>query len=506
MTAHVHDVAIIGTGFAGIGMAIQLRERGIDDFVLLERGDSVGGTWRDNHYPGAACDVPSHLYSLSFEPKADWSHAYSPQDEIRGYLEQCTTQHDLRRDMRFGVEVVDATWSDTDATWTLTSSDGDTWSARALVLGIGFLRDPAMARVPGIDDFAGPQMHSATWDHDVDLRGKRIGVIGTGASAIQFVPEIAPAAKHTTVFQRTAPWVIPKMDRRYSLAEKAAFRLVPGLREAKRASIYANMESTYFLFFKKQRALTKLGESLVKRVVKAQMKDQAKIDKVLPDITLGCKRVLKSNDWYPTLDRADVAVETTGIDHVTADGLVLDDGRKVELDVLVHGTGFSVQDPLGVLEVHGRDGLSLRDVWGNRPSAYLGIEIPGFPNAFVLHGPNTGLGHSSMVFMLESGMTYALQAIDKIVDGTIRSVEVRPEVHAAFVEEVDQRNAGTIWATGCQSWYLNKDGQNYSLWPGSTWEYRQRTAAFDPAAHVIERAVPVDSSDESGGAIPSMAG
>ncbi len=505
MTTHIHDVLVVGTGFAGIGTAIQLRQRGIDDFVILERGQTVGGTWRDNHYPGAACDVPSHLYSLSFEPKADWSHGYSRQDEIREYLETCVTKHDLRRDIRFGVEVVDATWDQDRAVWTLTSEAGQTWTGRTLVMGIGFLRDAAMAKLPGIEDFAGPQMHSATWDHDVDLKGKRVGVIGTGASAIQFVPEVAAEASRTTVFQRTAPWVIPKTDRRYSTLERLAFRAVPGLRAAKRASIWVNMEASYFLFFQKQRALTKLGERLITKVIRMQMKDEDKIAKVLPDITLGCKRVLKSNDWYPTLDRADVDLETTGIDHVTSDGVVLADGSKVELDVLVHGTGFAVQDPLGALEVHGRDGRSMREVWGTRPTAYLGIEVPGFPNAFILHGPNTGLGHNSMVFMLESGMTYALQAIERLVRGDVRTVEIREDVHDEFVREVDDRNAGTIWSAGCQSWYLNAEGENFSLWPGSTIEYRRRTERFDPAAHLIERrpALTGPSDDE---AIPSMAG
>ncbi len=483
---HVHDVVVVGTGFAGIGTAIQLRERGIDDVVLLERGDAVGGTWRDNHYPGAACDVPSHLYSLSFEPKPDWSSSYARQDEIREYLEGCVAKHDLRRLIRFGVEVTRADWDEATATWTLSTDDGRSWRARTMVMGIGFLRDPALARVPGLDDFAGPQMHSASWDHDVDLTGKRVGVIGTGASAIQFVPEIAPVAGHTTVFQRTAPWVIPKLDREYSTLEKLLFRFVPGLRAAKRASIYANMESTYFLFFQRKRPLTDVAEQVVTRVIRRQMADEEKIAKVIPDITLGCKRVLKSNDWYPTLDRADVTVETTGIDRVVADGVVLADGTKVELDVLVHGTGFAVENPLGVLDVTGRDGRDLRRTWGDRPTAYLGIEVPGFPNAFILHGPNTGLGHNSMVFMLESGMTFALQAIERIVRGGARTIEVREEAHDAYVAEVDERNEGTIWASGCQSWYLNEAGENYSLWPGSTIEYRRRTATFDEAAHHVE--------------------
>ncbi len=488
-----HDVIVIGSGFAGIGMGIRLQQEGIDDFVILERGDTVGGTWRDNTYPGAACDVVSHVYSLSFEPKSDWAGTYGDQEEIQEYLETCTAKHGLHRHLRFDHEVTWVTFDEGEGRWTVATRDGDEFDAPAMVVAVGALKDPAWARIEGIDEFAGPQMHSARWDHDVDLTDARVGVIGTGASAIQFVPQVAPVAARTTVFQRTAPWVVPKGEREFRAIEKLAFRFVPGLRRATRAREYLAMEATYKLFFETDTRLTGLGQRVLREFIRRSVTDPAKRRAVTPDITLGCKRVLKSNDWYPTIDRDDVDLETTSIARVTRSGVELTDGRTIELDVLIHGTGFAIEQPLGSMQVTGRDGADLATQWGTRPTAYLGITIPNFPNAFMLAGPNTGLGHNSMIFMLEQQIEYTLEAI-----GLLRSrpagttIEVTRSAHDEFVAEVDRRHTTAVWASGCHSWYLNEDGENFTLWPGSTIEYRRRVRHFDVAAYDVRPAHTTD--------------
>lgn len=488
-----HDVIIVGSGFGGLGMAIRLQQEGIDDLVLLERGDSVGGTWRDNTYPGAACDVVSHVYSFSFEPRADWTSTYSGQQEIRDYLESCAAKHRLHRKLRTHHEVAAAEFDEHTGTWTVTCTNGARFTAPVLVMGVGALKDPAWARIPGVEDFAGPQMHSSRWNHDVDLAGKRVGVIGTGASAVQFVPEIAPAAGHTTVFQRTAPWVIPKGERDFLGIEKLAFRLVPGLRRAYRTREYLAMEATYKLFFENDKRLTGIGQRVLREFIRRSVKDKAKREAVTPDITLGCKRVLKSSDWYPTIDRDDVTIETASIRRIVPTGVELEDGTLVEFDVLVHGTGFAIEQPLGEMTVTGRDGVDLAAFWGTRPTAHLGVTIPNFPNAFMLAGPNTALGHNSMVFMLEQQIEYVLQAIQLLRTAPVpMTLEVSRSAHDAFVEEVDRRHETAVWATGCHSWYLNEDGENYTLWPGSTIEYARRLRRFDVAAHTIERVPTAD--------------
>ncbi|MBW3562875.1 MAG: NAD(P)/FAD-dependent oxidoreductase [Actinobacteria bacterium] len=469
---------IIGSGFAGLGAAIRLKEAGCDDLVILERDASVGGTWRDNTYPGAACDIPAHLYSFSFAPKADWSTVYPRQPEIRSYLERMTDRFGLRKHLRFHAEVTRARFDEPRARWEISTSDGRTFEGEALILAVGPLSDPKLPDIPGRGDFAGPSFHSAEWDHDVDLTGKRVGVIGTGASAIQFVPRVAEDAARLTVFQRSAPWIIPRIDRSYSDVEKAAFRWVPGLRRLYRWLIYLQKEAR-FIGFASQGRLMHLAERFARRHMENQVSDPALRRKLTPDYRMGCKRILISSDYYPALSQDHVDVETTGIDRITSDGVRLQDGRDIALDVVIWGTGFDVADPLGPMSVQGLDGRELREVWSPYPIAHKGTTVPGFPNLFFLLGPNTGLGHNSMIYMMESQFNYLVDAIRRIGDPEVAYLDVRDDALEGFTREVSERNAQTVWSTGCRSWYLTDDGYNFSLWPGYTFEYRRRTRELD---------------------------
>jgi cation diffusion facilitator CzcD-associated flavoprotein CzcO len=486
------SVVVIGAGFAGIGAGIRLREAGIRDFVILEGANEVGGTWRDNTYPGAECDIQSHLYSFSFEPNPDWSRAYSPQPEIQRYLVRCADRYDLRSHLRFGALVVDATWNEGDRTWTVTAKDGRTWIARALIGALGGLRDPKLPDIEGRDRFAGVTMHSARWRGDVDLHGKRVAVIGTGASAIQIVPAIAPVAEHVTLLQRTPPWILPRNQRAYTPVVRAAFRRVPGLRALHRTRLYWQNELRFALFGRLHRRLMPAFEKLSTRYLESQIRDPALRRKLRPDYRLGCKRMLISDDYYPALARDDVSVVTDRIDRITPDGLVTAAGEAIDADVIVYCTGFRVESPLGRLSVRGKGGVFLREAWGARPIAYMGVTMPRFPNLFFLVGPNSGLGHNSIIFMIESQLRYVIPAVQKLVHGDIVELDLRPEALEAFEQEVDRRTGHTVWASGCDSWYLGPGGVNYTLWPGSTVEYRVRMARFDDRVYrVVRRSRPL---------------
>lgn len=479
-------VAIIGTGFGGIAMAIRLERDGVADVTLLERFEDTGGTWRDNTYPGAACDIPSHLYSLAGEPNPDWSRHYAQQPEIRAYLDDVAARHDVKARTRFGFEVASATWDEHDATWTVTSTDGDEVVCDVLVNATGALKDPKYPAIPGLDDFAGPVLHSARWDHDVDLAGRRIGSIGTGASAIQFVPELAGVAGELTVFQRTPPWIIPRLDRAFSRLEKLAFRHVPGARAAFRRAIFLEHE-LFERAFDADHPLNKVGEGLARAQLHRQVRDPELRARLTPDYTFGCKRILRSDDYYPALAQDNVTVETLGIDHVRESGVVLEDGSLVELDALVLGTGFTVDDPLHGMRITGRDGRDLDEYWDGRPSAHLSVAVPGFPNAFLLLGPNAGLGHNSAVLMIEAAVGYVADAIAKMRRRDLAAIEVAEFVHDDFVAWVDDELDGSSWADGCASWYLNDDGENFTIWPGTVGSYQEALAEVDLADYLLTR-------------------
>jgi cation diffusion facilitator CzcD-associated flavoprotein CzcO len=471
------EVAIVGSGFSGLGMAIRLKQEGIEDFVVLERGDDVGGTWHFNTYPGCACDIPSHLYSFSFAPNPDWTQTYSRQPEIREYLRQCADEFGVRRHIRFGCELLGARWDDEAGRWRLETTRGPA-SARVLVSGAGPLFEPKVSQLPGLERFHGATFHSARWDHYCDLPGKRVAAIGTGASAIQFVPEIQPEVAQLHVFQRTAPWVVPHNNRPVTRLERAAYRAVPGLQRLVRGATYALRESLVPGFVERPR-LMRFVERLARRHMRSQISDPELLAKVTPDYSIGCKRILPSNDWYPALGQPNVELVTAPIREIRESSIVAADGKEREVDAIIFGTGFHVTDmPVGRL-VHGRDGRSLDEVWQGSPRAHLGTAVAGFPNLFLLLGPNTGLGHNSMVYMIESQIAYVLGALRAMRERDAGAVEVRGETQAAFNDRIDARMQGTVWSTGCSSWYFDSKGRNAALWPDWTWRFRRRTASFD---------------------------
>jgi cation diffusion facilitator CzcD-associated flavoprotein CzcO len=482
------EVAIIGAGFSGLGMAIRLREAGIEDFVVLERGTDVGGTWWANTYPGCACDVPSHLYSFSFALNPDWSQTYSTQPEIRDYLRGVVDRFDLRRNVRLGHEVRQATWDDDASVWELETSHGRL-RARVLVTGMGPLTEPKIPDVPGLDSFEGPVIHSARWDHSVELDGKRVASVGTGASAIQYVPAIQPKVSKLHVFQRTPPWVVPHTNRAITDFERRLYRRVPAAQRLVRGAIYT-MRETLVLGFVKRPRLMRILERAARRHIERQVPDPALREKVTPDYEFGCKRILPSNRWYPALGKPNVELVTDGIAEVRPRSVVGADGVEREVDAIVFGTGFHVTDmPIGK-RVRGRDGRLLDDLWQGSPRAYLGTAVTGFPNLFMLLGPNTGLGHSSMVYMIESQIAHVMGALRALRGSGARTIEIRPSVYERHNADLDARMQGTVWNTGCASWYLDETGRNATLWPDWTWRFRHRLASFDAADYELGATVP----------------
>ncbi|HEX7733764.1 MAG TPA: NAD(P)/FAD-dependent oxidoreductase [Ktedonobacteraceae bacterium] len=475
-------VAILGTGFAGLGMAIRLKQRGYHDFVVLEKASDVGGTWRDNTYPGCACDVQSHLYSFSFALNPHWSHVYSPQQEIWDYLRACTRRFGVLPHIQWNSEILDACWDEEEQRWQITTTRGP-FSANLLILGNGPLSEPALPAIPGIEQFEGKLFHSAQWDHDYDLAGKRVAVIGTGASAIQFVPQIQPQVAHLTLFQRTPPWILPRLDHPIAGWQRVLFRLLPFTQRLVRGRIYWQREMLALGFLRRP-DLMRDAEKLALRVMQRQVADPDLREKLTPRYALGCKRILPSDNFYPALTRPNVRLVTESIREIRAGSVVTRDGEEHEVDVIICGTGFHVTDAAFAERIRGRAGQSLVERWQQSgPQAYLGASISGFPNLFLLIGPNTGLGHSSMVFMIEAQIAYILDCLRAMGRHNWRSVEVKAEVQEAFNEEMQQRLQGTVWNSGCKSWYLTASGRNTTLWPGFTFEFRRRTRHFDSQSY-----------------------
>lgn len=466
-------VLIIGAGFAGLGLAMRLRQQGEEDFLILEKGAEAGGTWRDNHYPGAACDVPSHLYSFSFEPKTDWSRRYAPQAEIFAYVHQCIDKYGLASRIRCNSEVAEARFDEAAALWRVTTSDGAVFSARALVSACGQLNRPLYARLPGLERFAGESFHSARWRHDVDLAGKRVAVIGTGASAIQFVPQIVPKVARLHLFQRTPAYVLPKPDRAYSRFELALMQRWPWTQKLDRAWQYLFHEVRGVAFFLLP-WLMKPYRQLFLRYIAREVADPQLRAKLTPDYPLGCKRILISNDYYPALVQPQVEVVGEAIREVTERGIVTADGVEREVDVLIHGTGFAASDFLAPMRIHGRGGLDLNQAWRDGAEAYKGISVSGFPNLFILYGPNTNLGHNSIIYMLESQFPYVLDCLAKLNEG-VRYLDVHRHVQDAWNRQVQHDIEHSVWEQGCTSWYKNAAGKHTNNWSGFTFSYRNHT-------------------------------
>jgi cation diffusion facilitator CzcD-associated flavoprotein CzcO len=477
-------VGIVGTGFSGVAIAAQLQDLGVHSFTMLEKADEVGGVWRDNTYPGAACDVPSHLYSFSWKPNPDWSLRFAPQTEIRAYLEDAVRERGLLPHCRFGVEVVRAVWSDATATWDVHLDSGEILTFDVLVAGTGQLNRPAIPALPGLEDFAGISFHSARWDHDADLRGRDVVVIGTGASAIQFVPHLADVARRVTVVQRSAPWVVRKGDRRYRDVEQRAFATLPGYAQAYRAYLYWRSEGRWPAFSGNPIA-GRLATTLATRHIEQEISDPTLRERLTPDYPIGCKRILQSNDWYPALDREHVDVVDGGVARVTADAVELTDGTRLPCDAIVWGTGFRTTEFLAPIEFVGRDGVELNHAWRDGAEAHLGITVARFPNLFLMYGPNTNLGHNSIIFMLECQARYIGQAVRTMTDRDLASIEVREATHRRFNDSLQRRLRESIWSGNCDSWYVDENGRIVNNWVGTTLEYRWRTRRFAASDHVL---------------------
>lgn len=465
------DVAIVGAGFGGLCMAIKLREAGNDNFVILEKASQIGGAWHFNDYPGAACDVQSHLYSYSFASKADWSKRYAPSYEIENYLLDTTERYGLRPFVRFNQEVNEAHYDENTATWTIRTTSGDTVVCRHFVLASGPLHVPNIPTIKGLDTFKGKVMHSAEWDHGYDLVGKNVVSIGTGGSAIQYCPEIAPLVKKLHVFQRTAAWVIPRDERSYPGFEKKLFERFPLLRKLYRARLYWGNEARVAPASSVRAA--KVLEALCKVFIRFQVKDKAIAKKLTPDYSFACKRVLISNKWYPMFNRKNVELITAGIKEIRAHSIVTSDGVERPADCIILGTGFVV-DPRVYMKdfpLTGCNGHDIHKDWADVAEAYYGITVTGYPNMYMLVGPNTGLGHNSILFMIECQVNYIMQCLDILKQKGMDYLDVKPEAQRTFNDDVQRRLQGTTWTSGCTSWYQQETGKNFALWPGSTWRY-----------------------------------
>ena len=477
-------LAIIGAGFAGIGMAIRLKQEGEHDFVVLERSDMVGGTWRDNSYPGCAVDVESHLYSFSFAPNPEWTQLYSPQGEIWDYQLRLVEEHGLEPHLRLGHEVIGADWDGDAGLWHVQTSAGPV-DARFLVSGMGPLTNPKPPQIPGLETFAGTSFHSARWDHAHDLTGERVAVIGTGSSASQFVPEIAPRVARLLVFQRTPGWILPRLNRHITRAERFLYRRFPAVQRAVRAKQMLKHELLGLLIRTPRRA--KLIETVCRARLKRQVPDPVLRAKLTPAFRAGCKRLIVSDDWYPALTRPNVAVVTDAISEIRPEGVVTADGTVHAVDTLILGTGFEIMpiaDPL-----RGRDGVALAERWATHREAYLGTTVAGYPNYFMLVGPNTATGHTSVLLYAEAQIEYVLQCLRHVERNGARAIEVRAERQHAFSESIREQLQGTVWLLGgCNSWYLNERGGTSVLWPGTTWAFTASLQQLDPADYELDRA------------------
>ena len=482
--AHDTDIVIIGGGFSGVGMAIQLRKRGIEAFVILERAAESGGTWRDNSYPGCACDVQSSLYSFSFAPNPDWSHSYAPQAEIWAYLRRCIEEYDIQRHFRYSQNVSGAQWDDVAQHWVVTTGR-DMWKANAVVMASGALSDPIFPEIDGLDAFSGPVFHSSQWRHEIDLTAKRVAVIGTGASAIQFIPLIQPRVAQLNVFQRTPPWVLPRFDAVVPSWRKSLYRAVPLAQSLVRGAVYLLRELLHVPFRNRRAAI--LTQWLSTRFMHSQVGDPALRAKLKPTYRIGCKRILVSDDYYPALQQPNVALITNPITHIERDGVRTADGAHHAADVLILGTGFRPTDPPLAPVITGRGGVSLAQAWNGSPRAYMGTTVAGFPNLFMLLGPNTALGHSSVLLMIEAQIEHTLGVLTLTHTQRGAAAEPLDAAQREYVARVDARNATTTWnAGGCHSWYLDRTGRNSTLWPDGVGLFRRTVSRVDAAAYRIE--------------------
>jgi cation diffusion facilitator CzcD-associated flavoprotein CzcO len=476
-------IVIAGAGFAGIGMGIALKKAGYHDFVVLEKDSDLGGTWRDNTYPGCACDVPSPLYSYSYELNPSWTRVFAPQQEIWDYLRTCAAKYGVDAHIRYGCAVERTDWGDAARHWNIGTRQGD-YQARAVVSAGGALHVPSYPDLQGAAGFGGAAFHSSRWDRSVDLAGRRVAVIGTGASAIQFIPEIARQAAGLTLFQRTPPWVHPRPDVEIPARVRGTLEAVPGAARVFRDAVYWLLEARALGFAVHPKLMAPL-EAMARRHLESQVADPGLRAKLTPDYTIGCKRILLSSSYYPALQRPNVDLVTDAIAEITETGVVSADGTEHPADVIIYATGFRVIDSVAALNVTGRDGRELKQ---EGVEAYRGITVPGFPNFFMLLGPNTGLGHTSVVFMIESQIQHVMTCLRMLARERAGTIEVRQAASRRYNGGLQKRLRRAVWSEGgCTSWYLDQDGINRALWPGFTFEYWARTRRARRSAYAVSR-------------------
>lgn len=484
------SIAVVGGGFGGVGAAVMLKRAGYEDLTVFEKGERVGGVWNANTYPGAACDVPSHLYELAFAPNR-WSRRYAPQAEIQAYVEGVARRFGVLDRVRTGTEVKSARWDEDRGHWVLETSAGP-HEAEVLLTACGQLSVPKKPAIPGLESFEGPAFHTAEWRHDVDLAGKRVAVVGTGCSAIQVVPAIQPEVGQLDVYQRSPGWTLPKMDYAYSERAQALFKRFPALRRLDRATIFASHE-LIAVALTRRRWLLPAFRAIGRRQITGAIADPELRRKLMPSDEIGCKRVMLTDEWYPALTQPNVDVVTERIDAVTPSGIRDAAGRERPADAIVLATGFASHDFVAPMEIHGRDGRSLREEWGEVPRAYLGLSVPDFPNMFLLYGPNTNGGSGSVIFTIEAGVGHVLAALRELDRADANRIEVRRDAADRFDRDLREALAGTVWHSGCTSWYVDENGNDPSQWPWTWSDYRRRTAALAPGAYELgsERPAPV---------------
>ena len=479
MPAGTPRIAIIGSGFSGLCLAIQLKEAGIHSITLFEKEERLGGTWRDNTYPGACCDVPSIFYCFSFEQRTDWPRKWSPQSEILAYMDHCAEKYEILPHIRFGAEVESARFDGERGVWKIRTRDGEECEADVLVDGTGQLHKPYTPDIPGLADFGGECFHSARWRHDVDLRGKRVGVVGNAASAIQFAPQIAPETEHLTIFQRTPNWMVPRGDRPYGETEQRLLTRAPGLARLYRFWIWLRAEALLFPAVRGNRFMSALLEKQALASMHEQIHDPELRHALTPDYPIGGKRVLISDDYYPALARDDVDLETSGIERITEGGVRCKDGSERRLDVLILATGFDTTHFVAPIEIVGPEGRGIEETWKDGAEAYLGVAVAGFPNFFLMYGPNTNLGHNSIIFMIECQSRYIVQCVRRLWRDGLRSIEVSPEAMTSYNRRIQAELRGTSWDRTDHSWYKNEAGRITNNWPHSTQRYLWETRRID---------------------------
>ncbi|TGK07528.1 NAD(P)/FAD-dependent oxidoreductase [Leptospira semungkisensis] len=472
------SIAIVGTGFGGLAAAIQLKKNGFHNIKIFEKSNSVGGTWRENTYPGAACDVPSHLYSFSFEPNPNWPRKYSAQPEILAYLQHCAKKYDIIPHIQFQTEIESANWDENSGVWKIRTTKNESFEYNIFISAVGQLNRPALPELKGLETFSGKIFHSANWDPSYNFAGKNVAAVGTGASAIQFIPQIVNQGANVTIFQRTAPWVVPKPDREYFGFEKFLFKYLPGYRLLHRFQIYIWNEIRMIAFQKNNHA-NKIVKWMSLSHMRKFIKDPKLREILTPDYPVGCKRILLSNDYYEALAKPNVSVTSESISEIQKDGILTKDGQFRKFDALVFGTGFKATEFLSPMKIKGVQNLDLNDAWKSGAEAYLGVAVSGFPNFYILYGPNTNLAHNSIVFMIESQVRYIISALQEMRKKGIRSLTPKKQTMKNYNESLGSKFDKFVWDTGCTSWYINESGKNTNNWPGHTYEYSFRTRKID---------------------------